>query len=401
MENHCNQAREKFRVPDQSFSSFYLPSVNSIFKRLKLPHNLPLQLKAAEDYYDIDSKLTINLRNKMVYGGISYKHRETYLNFVQQIIRPKDFDKNVMGELLSRSYGVKSNAGAWLAALEGFSQTRALELSLPVIEFIRNRAEADLAFLESSKSNGIDKKDEHTQYKWMAAFASKNTLVDNGVIKTAVKTHSKITSPGDYSRFKKHDWLNILRFNLSFEADFYLSAIATYDLAIHSYFFGGSREANQPYFLEISQKYSKTKNIRNLFEALLDAIRWQNTVQKNTPLAWNALAQCIETSDPHNLMNKWRSGKELPSSYKFSSFINKLDAHENEVEKFIVEQYMEISIALDTLLLEWTSTGEGLLDELEQLNIHITNIELEGLIKEVIARLEKHYVAVSCQNGKR
>jgi len=62
---------------------------------------------------------------------------------------------------------------------------------------------------------------------------------------------------------------------------------------------------------------------------------------------------------------------------------------------------MEISIALDTLLLEWTSTGEGLLDELEQLNIHITNIELEGLIKEVIARLEKHYVAVSCQNGKR
>ena len=401
MENHCNQTREKFRVPDQSFSSFYLPSIKYIFRLLKLPHNLPLQLKAAEDYYNINTKLTINLRNKMVRGGISYKHRETYLNFVRQIIGSRDFDENVMEELLSRSYGVGSNAGAWLAALECYSQTKCLELSLPVIEFIRNRAEVDLAFLESSKSNGIGKKDEHTQYKWMAAFVSKNTLVDNDVIKTAVKTHSKITSPGDYSRFKKRDWLNILRFNLSFEADFYLSAIATYDLAIHSYFFGGSREANQPYFLEISQKYSKTKNIRNLFEGLLDTIRWQNTIQKNTPLAWNALAQCIETSDPHNLMNKWRSGKELPSSYKFSSFINKLDVPADEIEKFIVEQYMEISITLDTLLFEWTSTGKELLNELEQLNIHITNIELEGLIKEVIARLEKHYLAVSCQNSKR
>jgi len=401
MEIYGKQAPEKFRVPDKSFPSFYLPSIKSIFKRLKLPHNLPLQLKAAEDYYDINCKLTINLRNKMVRGGINYKHRETYLNFVRQIIGPKGFDTKVMEEIFSGSYGVGSNAGAWLVALEGYSQTKALKLSLPVMEFIRNRAESDLAFLESSKSNGIGKKDDHAQYEWMAAFVSKNTLVDNDVIKKAVETHSKTISPGDYSSFKKSDWLNVLRFNLSFEADFYLSAIAIYDLAIHSYYFGRLRKANQPYFLEISEKYSKIKIVRNLFEGLLDILRRQNTSQANKPLAWNSLAQYIETSDPHNLMNKWRRGKELPSSYLFSSFIDKLDFPEDEVEKFIIKQYMQISIALDSLVSEWASTGKKILNELEQQSIQVNQEELDDLIREVINGLEKYYEAFSCQNSKK
>jgi len=402
--NNCKQKLEKFKVPDKSFASFYLPSCHSIFKRFKLPHNLPLMLSAAESWYGFDSKISRSDKYKMVGEGISPKHRASYLSACQQILGSRCIDKCTEKKLvgvLRRSYMVESNAGAWLGALQGFSQSRGnQELTSPLINFIRNRAEIDLAFLENSKAKGMSKKGNFVLFEWLGDFISQNTLVNNDVIKKAVEAHSKITSPTDYSRLGKVDFLNILRFNFSFEVDFYLSAIAIYDLWLHS-FYEGEKGVDDLFFLDVSMRYSKQNGVRNIFEGLLDALRWKNINQVNEPLSWHALAQHIDTLDPHNLMNKWRSGKELPSSSRFSSFINEVDFPKYEVGKFIAMEYMSISIAFDALISDWSSKGKSMVKELEQLHIQITEEELDDLIGEVVCGLSKYYEAFGHLGAKK
>jgi len=406
MEKGCTQNPGKFRVPDMSFPGFYLPSAQSVFKRFKLPHNLPLVLNAAEDYYGLDSKLSRSQKYKMVRGGINQKHSESFRGFVQAILgksKLHDFEEGEMAKTFTTAYGLGSNAGTWLAMVQCFSQTKAFELSSPVIDFISSRAKTDLAFLENAKSNGVGKKGHVAKVEWMTDFVSNNTLVDNNVINKAVETHSKIISPADCSCFDKADYFNILRFNFSFEVDFYFSAIAIYDLALHSYI-GEQKEANQSRFLDISAKYSK-KNARNFFEGLLDELRYQNSEQENKPLSWYALEQYLKPhlgkSDPHTVMKKWKEGKELPSSYVFSLFMKGLSFPEDDVDTFIVDQYASIAIALDTLLSEWLSMGMKILNELNQLNIQVVEGELGDLIREVIGGLDKYYEAFNYHNGKK
>jgi len=400
MENHYNQGPNKFWVPDKAFPGFYLPSIQSILKLFGLPHNIPLILQEAEDHSGLDSKISRTQMYKMVSKGISWEHRESFLGFCRQIL-PMDFDVGEMAETFSRSYAAGSNAGAWIAALQGYSQTEAYSFDLPVIEFMRGRAETDLAFLESSKSNKIGKKDHIIQVEWLADFVSKNTLVDIDVIQKAIQAHSKIIYPGDYSRLEEGDYLNIFRFNFSLEADFYLSIVTIYDLAMHAQFFGEAIKNNHSSFQKIAAKYVKSKNIRNLFEGALDTIRCQNLDPENKPVSWGALADHIDTSDPHNLMNKWRRGKERPAPYTLSSLINNVDCPKTQAEKFITAQNTKASIALDKLLSGWGSAGEELLNELDHLNIQIAEEQMNDLIKEVVGGLDKFYETYSYRNDKR
>ncbi|MCX4189469.1 hypothetical protein [Methylophaga sp. OBS3] len=388
-----HQMAEKFRVPDKSFPSIYLPSTHVVFKLLGLPHNLPLMLETIENQYDLESNLTRSIKNKMVTTGVSMKHRDSYYNLVKQVI-PDDFlfHECELTEVLNRSNTVGSNAGAWLNIIEGFchSKGRFHDLDKPVIDFIKTRAHIDLVFLETSKNRQISSEDFITQTRWVCEFIRSNMNVPKETIDRYLHSVSKIQSPGDYSSFEHEDVLNILRFKISCEIDFFLAATAIYDSSIDRTFPELNLSQN---YQKILLKYAKEDDIRTITESILCVMK----DYYEPSLSWSGLASYLSCAEPKTTLNKWRKGKEVPSKYQFSRLIENLNL-DSDLERFVIYQYFKASVMFDRLIEKWLKLTEKISLEFKPQNIIIDDNDRIELIKCIFLHVENYYDSFEIEN---
>jgi hypothetical protein len=388
-----HQKSENFRVPDESFPSLYLPSTHDVFKLLGLPHSLPLMLQAVENQYELESNLTRSIKNKMVTTGVSSKHRDTYYNFVKQVL-PNGFlsKESELTDILHRSNNVASNAGAWLNTIEGYchSKGRFQDLDQPLIDFIENRAYKDLRFLETSKKRQISLEDFITQTRWVCEFISLNTIVPKETIDKYSGSVSKRQTAEGYSSFEHEDVLNILRFNISCEIDFFFSATATYDSSINRTF--PELNLNQNY-QKVLLKYAQEDDIRTITESILCVMK----DYYEPSLSWSSLASYLNCAEPKTMLNKWRKGKEIPSNYQFSRLIENVNL-DSDLERFVIYQYFKASVMFDRLIAKWLKLTEKVSLEFKPLNIIINDDDRKGLIKRIFLQVENYYDSFEIEN---
>jgi hypothetical protein len=360
-----------------------------VLKLLGLPHNLPLVLKTIEEQYGIESNLTRSNKYKMVSSGISSKHRKSYLNLIKQVL-PDDFEySSELDNFVMRSHSVNSNAGIWLCSIGGYSYSDGpyQDLDQPVIDFIVDRALRDLEFLEKSKKRKISHEDVITQAEWLCDFINSNMLVSEETVGNYLNLVRKVDSSKDSTKIVIKDVHAILLFNISIEIDFYLSALVRYDTSIRRVFPKLNLEQT---YQDILLKYVHVDEIRTVIESLLYSLKDCYEGE----LSWNDLADNINCSEPRNVLNKWRAGKETPSRQHIYTLIKNSSITSDE-EKFVLDQYFKISILFDKLVKKWINmVNETSL----KCDVDIDDHNRKHLINSVFFQVKHYYESHSLES---
>jgi len=334
--------RRRFVVKTIKFDGFHLPHPEDVAMLLGLPDNIRKMIDSAEFFYQKDLPLKSSTRAKISKEGLAKPSWEKLITWVFDLPIPIfELFNLFLFRKCSEATKAGSNAGQWFSHLHGFKQSPKRSINdhefQPLINFIDARANVDALVLKNGKK--LIKTGKLSIDDAKAQWACQQQLwSDLKVISTTVLTEydAFVENYAIYIKMNQSELsLRILPAVIAMKFDFYLAAIAHYEIGLALYMQRNSDDVQftsfKDTFSSVSQNYSLVDEKHTCFGAMLIELR--NSISDHgQDMSWRALSSYIaieESGDSgellknkqYNQLKDWRNGKNMPSDKKLEAFI--------------------------------------------------------------------------------
>ena len=358
----------KIKFPKNNFG--YLPPVEDFFELLKLkvsPFHMLSELEA-----EADEKLPVG-RNQLyniVKDGISQKIKNKLLSYVSRVAPELTLNFKFSIGLFKKLYESNkfgANAGAWLSMLTGFNRSRPSDQLDLLVQFIEERSHAELSLCK--QASRVKKQDPtgHEQALFISDFLSNHSLVPKEVLNDYCDQVARNDSGLEFNQ------LAVIKFLLFTWSDFYLSAIASYEIGTRNYM----------QHLGLAVERGAETSIPKTMPNLLNDDSWKNSafnnlleltktlLGKGEELSWREFSRMIPingqteekqndydstsfTDKQYKTLRSWRAGKvkDLPSRKLLSQFISSFCDIGTLEHQLLLERFT-VALAMDSWIRKW------------------------------------------------
>jgi hypothetical protein len=387
-------AKFKIKFPKNKFG--YLPPVEDFFELLNLkvsPFHLLSEIEA-----EANEKLPVG-RNQLyniVKDGISHKIKNKLMSYLSRVVPELTLNFKFSIGLFKKLYEsnkLGANAGAWLSMLTGFNRFRSSDQLDLLVQFIEERSHTELSLCK--QADRVKKQDltGYEQGLFISGFLSDHSFVPKEILNGYCDQVARNDSGLDF------DQLAVIRFLLFTWADFYLSAIAAYEIGTRNYMQSlgvavnwdadTSIQKSIPDLLnEDSWKSSAFNNLLELTKTLLgkgEELSWREfsrmiPINGQTKENLNNYDSTSFTDKQYKTLRRWRAGKDLPSRKLLSQFISSFSDIETLEHQLLLERFT-MALAMDAWIQKW--------DEWLELHDVADDVRRE-LIQSVLSHYDVH-----------
>ncbi|OBT08057.1 hypothetical protein A9267_10040 [Shewanella sp. UCD-FRSSP16_17] len=332
----------KYLFESIDFDSLFLPSTQSVAQLLGLPDNAAKTIPFFEKHYGEPLNVSRSSRAEMTGKGVAKPTFKKLINWLTLLAIP--VNKLVYMPVMlktNRAIKVGSNAGLWYSASHGLRLSLVFNRNdnelVTVFDLIDSRAEADYLMLKSLKNQVKEKRIEKDNAFaiWQAQL---QTWTEHSLVPVEqLACLSSFSQSPSYPHFYSEEYgIEVVKAVYYLTFDFYLSAIAHYELGISLYYIRcGIKDASEPHNSIIASAintYVVSDERCTCFGAMLNELRTM-LAKKELDSSWRALAayidieesgECIEaTKDKqYRQLKDWRNGKNMPSANKLKQFVS-------------------------------------------------------------------------------
>ncbi|MBB1323549.1 hypothetical protein [Shewanella sp. SR43-8] len=356
----------KYVIASPSYKSTFLPSPSDVSELLGLPANIIKMIPLAEEHHGIPLNVGRSSRAEMTNNGVAKPTMSKLAGWMNKL--PIPFKQLIDLPLMLKTYRamrVGSNAGLWYSVSNGFKLSSHDSEFITLFDFIDMRAEADYQMVKGIKhqirEKIIDKNDTNAIWQAQLGTWTRHSMLPAEQLACLTNFFSNINDPmfhveANAIAVKKAEYH--LRF------DFYLSAIASYEVGLLLY---ASRQmpeieikSNDGVFSSVISTYAVSNEECTCFGAMLMELR-NILARHDHDSGWRALASYIdieESGNKEDLLNDkqyrqirdWRNRKNMPSDKRLRQFITNVanDLGDYEIESTLI--YLRIANAIDTLV---------------------------------------------------
>lgn len=393
----------KVKIEDFKSPSFYLPPINKVFALLDFMTNQKQLIDLFENTYE--TPLNISRTNKYAFfkQGVGLRTVSKIVSWLKMIPFPFEqlATKKMMAKII-RSNKAGSNAGGWLAGINGFQTSfkrfgkTEHEFTL-LFNFIEQRCntEVDLllrikADIKAGKLNRANITDVWEAQKplWNASSC---------IPMSAIDSFSEImTMHQQKVKLSEQQTLTFIESYLYMYLDFFLEAITHHEIGYRIHF-GANQEKIEKELGMITKAihaYSTQENIKTCFAGTLQEFKdiVSDLVGKT---GYRKLASFIEIEESessvsfesiedkqYNQLKDWRNGVNLPSSIKLTAFLQNLDDYANSDSGLLTFDICRITMGVDKLV-------KDILDQTKHESCN--RVDVEVLIKKVLSNITNYY----------
>ena len=366
----------KYVFKNIHFKSVYLPPLNEVAQLLHLPSNISGMITHAQSFYDSDlpvSKSSISHLSNQGVGKPTFKKIYTWFKSLSPRIN-EVFNLQVYKKT-SKAMRVTSNASTYYLYTHGFnfskkSNNNDNELNI-LIDWLVERSNADYLIMSEihnkAKSKSIDKKNPRDIWQLQKPHWQSHSLVPNDQFTILDEFFNSDKRREDYTN---EDALALAEATYYLTFDFYLSAIANYEVGLHSYYRrldeNYNPEKGSSFFINVLNTLVESDEANGCFDAVLIELR-ELISSKEKPMPWRKLASFIPLEKSHSdnpesgeslndrqykQLKDWRNGKNLPSFLRLEKFINAIRASYGNYDSLAILMYFRISRGIDTKIQE-------------------------------------------------
>jgi hypothetical protein len=356
----------KYVIASPSYKSTFLPSPSDVAELLGLPANIIKMIPFAEDHHGIPLNVGRSSRAEMTNNGVAKPTMSKLAGWMNKL--PIPFKQLIDIPLMLKTYRamrVGSNAGMWKSSSHGLKLSPYDSEFITLFDFIDVRAEADYQMLKTLnhqiENKKLDKTDTNAIWQAQLDTWTRHSMVPAEQLACLSHFFHNINDPM-FSVEANAIAVKKAQYHLIF--DFYLSAIASYEVGLLLY---ASRqmseieiESNDGVFSSVINTYAVSDEDCTCFGAMLMELR--NILKRHgLNSGWRALASYIDIEESGNreeLLNDkqygqirdWRNRKNMPSDKKLRQFITHFvkDLGDYEIESTLI--YLRIANAIDTLV---------------------------------------------------
>ena len=367
----------KYVFKNIHFKSVYLPPLNEVTQLLHLPSNISGMITHAQSFYDSDlpvSKSSVFHLSSRGVGKPTFKKIYTWFKSLSPKIN-EVFNLQVYKKT-SKAIRVTSNASTYYSYIHGFNFSKKCnnndnELNI-LIDWLVERSNADYLMMSEihniAKSKSIDdKKSPKDIWQLQKPYWQSNSLVPRQQLNILNEFYN---SDKKLEGYTEEDGLALIEATYHLIFDFYLSAIANYEVGLHSYY----RRIDENYkpkkgtsfFTNVLNTFIESDESNGCFDSVL--IELKELVSSNDkPMTWRRLASFVpleksqsdytESGESLNdrqykQLKDWRNGKNLPSFLRLEKFIKAIFASHGNYDSLAMLMYFRISRGIDTKIQE-------------------------------------------------
>ena len=355
-----------------NFKSAYLPSYDEVAYLLHLPNNFRGIIDYAQSFYEAKlpvSKSSISTLSTKGIGKPTFKKIENWFlslsPSIVHIFNPKLLKKNykavVVGSNASHFYSCVDSYKFSLRANKNDNELNVL------MDWLEERSNADYLLMSEihrkAKSEIIDKNDPKDIWLLQKTHWHAQSLVPSRQLEVLDEFFKSDKRRENYT-FDEVLAIAGASYYLTF--DFYLSAIANYEIGLQFYYERLDETCKDKqyssFFTGVLNTLIESDEVNSCFDAALIELK-KFISSKIKPISWRQLASYIpiensqlnapESYEPlkdrqYKQLKDWRNGKNLPSFLKLERFVSAICEKLCDLDSSALLVYFRISRGIDT-----------------------------------------------------
>lgn len=358
----------KYSFTLKHYNSYFLPSIADVTSLLGLPDNPIKMIPLFESLYDSPLNVGRSSRHQITKKGVAKPTRDKLVSWFNRL--PIPANKLIHMPTMLKTYRamrVSSNAGLWLSSMHGLKLSSHDNEFKVLNDFINERSEADFQMLKSIKkkikSKKVAKDDIDALWQEQLSTWEKHSLVPSEQLNYYT---SFAKSPNALVFEQEQNKLKLLESAYHLIFDFYLSAIASYEVGLVLY------EKRHYYDIDVANYHGLFSSVvetwvsaaeeHTCFEAVLLELR-KILGDDTKPMAWRELSSFIPINNAaqisenetlkdrqYGLLKDWRKNQNMPSDTKFREFVESAFRTQGNVYIEPILIYFRIAKGLDSIV---------------------------------------------------
>ncbi|MCL1047521.1 hypothetical protein L2737_19655 [Shewanella electrodiphila] len=372
----CQEQGEKVRLHSVDMKSLFLPSVETVGKRLGGRFSFVNTLSTVEDYSGVTLKMSRSGRYSLASRkGTTVVSASKFLSWLKVIAAPffSSQSRQTM-EYVTRASKVSSTAADWIMNVNSFEsgfKFASVNLShefYPLFDYISKRCDADVCQREETKrqtdASYIDDKNLKSAWLQYMPLWSEHSLVSKARLSELTKVISRMTMDGQQVNkelMTDTDKLSYLRCYFALHFDFYFGAMASFEVGLKLFYTKDVEQmkAQKGILCRSLNAYVSEPQIKSCFGALLDELK-DEVSQLVGSIGYRKMASFIPVEvdsskeESHKLSQKqydrlrsWRSGKDSPSDDLLNQFLDNLAGYAGKSNGAPIRMVCRIAISID------------------------------------------------------
>ncbi|QDF76227.1 MULTISPECIES: hypothetical protein [Shewanella] len=353
-------------------SNLFLPPPNTVLKLFGIRNPTLFGMEVAEQELNLPLDIKSSSRHKLITSGVGLPSVKKVYQWTKELYHRVFTDSSIYTEItITRSAQVNSNALGWYSLVNNSEDMKRAHSSAsfnefkPLLSFLTQRCNDDVVCFEQIKSQFENRDVEAMTLADKLQLQSTFWLAHSDVESSTWEMLCHWLLQHEQQPIKdKESELSVFRCSVRLQLDFYLAAIAHFEVGN---ILSTTTDAN----LVLKPNGVLTKGIlfytqgeaQNCFDGLLHEIKRIYSMKQGSECTWRQLAAHIDIDDKAERAEKikdeqyrqlkyWRNSQNMPSVNKLLQFFASL-VGPNDIDcGAMLLSYAHITIALDKLLIE-------------------------------------------------
>ncbi|MEZ8185575.1 hypothetical protein ACED29_07090 [Shewanella sp. 5S214] len=352
-------------------NNLFLPTINTTMKMLGVSNPLLTGIAASEDIYALPLDIKRSSRHKLTSTGVGFPSSKKFIAWLSKVLDQTFSAESVISEsTMSEAFQVNSNANAWYSVINHSedlceaSRGESMTQFKPLLRFLMARCEDDIVMQQQVNKTLLSKEFDNENLACRLSLQDTLWLTHSNLDNTVWLKFTALLIENATSKLKdKQQILEVAKYMVSLQLDFYLEAIAHYEVGCMLTMHADKSELTKPNgVLTRGLLFYANGKVKNCFDGFLHELKRAYTI-KLGKVSWRQLARYIEIDEDENAasgysleekqyarLKKWRNGDGAISNAKLQSFFVNLVGTEELDFLVMICSYARISLGLDKLL---------------------------------------------------
>jgi hypothetical protein len=352
-------------------NNLFLPTINTTMKMLGVSNPLLTGIAASEEIYALPLDIKRSSRHKLTSTGVGFPSSKKFIAWLSKVLDQTFSAESVISEsTMSEAFQVNSNANAWYSVINHSedlceaSRSESMTQFKPLLRFLMARCEADIVMQQQVNKTLLSKEFDNENLACRLTLQDTLWLTHSNIDNTVWLKFTALLIENATNKLEdKQQILEVAKCIVSLQLDFYLEAIAHYEVGCMLTMHADKSELTKPNgILTRGLLFYANGKVKNCFDGFLHELKRAYTI-KLGKVSWRQLARYIEIDEDENAasgdsledkqyarLKKWRNGDGAISNAKLQSFFVNLVGTEELDFLVMICSYARISLGLDKLL---------------------------------------------------
>jgi hypothetical protein len=397
------QAGQPIVFSTGNISNLFLPPPDTVLKLFGISNPTLFGIEVAEQDLNLPLDIKSSSRHKLTTSGVGLPSAKKMYFWTKKLFNSIFTESSIFTErYIAQSLNVNSNALGWYSLINNSEDMKRANTAVdfnefkPLLSFLTQRCKDDVECFEGIKLQ-VDKQGfEAMTLADKLQFQSPLWLVHSEVEHSTWETFSSLLLQHELQPIKdKESELSAFRYLTRLQLDFYLAAIAHYEV-------GNILSTTTDTNLVLKPDGLLTKGIlfytkgeaKNCFDGLLHEMKRVYSIKLGSECKWRQLAEHVDIDESGECAEKikdkqyrqlkdWRNNKNMPSTNKLQQFFASLVGTDDVDCMVVLLSYAHIALALDKQLTEIKAPFA---------NLKYSDDDLNLVLKEELSRYAEYYL---------